>query len=147
MDVIFSSSRGRHLAQPLSKLHPVPEKLRLFSRGGGSLEDLQHSAYRFLEHTSDPTNCHVYFFAGLCDITQMVRDKNRYGMRYEEVTYWESPCETIKRVNGTIDDILSHILFMRAKPCFRTILPSSLSTWNEHRLEKKYQCAFIPRFI
>ena len=135
MDAIFSSSRGRHLADPLSKLHPSPSSLQVISQGGGSLERLQHSAYRFLQTTPDPTNSHVYFVAGLCDISRINRSEDRYSMRYEEVTYWETPSETIQRVNALVDQISSNILFMGAKPCFATILPSSLQTWNQHRLD------------
>ena len=137
MDVIFSSSRGRDLYSPLSKLHRDPEYLYIYTRGGATLKSLQYAAYDYLDWTSDPTNCHVYFVAGMCDLTFKDTDRRwSHKVKYEEVLFKGSALDTITRMTHLIDCISGHTLFMGAKPCFATILPMSLRTWNNYRLEQ-----------
>ena len=129
MDVIFASSRGSTVADKLIKAHLSPENFRIYFESSAKLEDLQHMAYDFLEHNPDPTNCHIYFVAGLCDITHRIVDYYKAG-RYEEVIYIDSPQDTIHRMTRLIDSISQEILILGAKPCFSTIIPCSLRAWN-----------------
>ena len=135
MDAIFCSSRGGGLSEPLLELHPYPSTVYLYSKGGGTLERLQHEAYSFLDNTLEPTNCHIYFVAGLCDVTYKDTDCE-WGGYYEEVFYCESPWETVQRLGKLIDQISAHTLFYGAKPCFSTIIPCHLKTWNNIRLNQ-----------
>ena len=133
----MSSSRGNDLLGPLSKLHRRPELLYVYSRSGAKMDALQHAAYDYLEWTDDPTNVHMYFVAGLCDLTLRDCDR-RWGARgYQEVLFLGSAEDTISRMKTLIDSISAHILYFGAKPCFSTIPPMSLWTWNSNRLEQK----------
>ena len=129
MDLFYTSSRGHTLAEKLEEWHPSPTKLLFQARSSAKLEELRYDAIDFLEHTDDPTNCHVYFVAGVCDITY----RDRHGS-YDEVFYIESPQATITRMENMIDSISLDILRFGAKPCFATIVPSNLEKWNFHRL-------------
>ena len=131
MDAIFASSRGRTLVEPIVDWHPDCTKLMIWTIPSAKLEELQYEAYDFLNTTSDPTNCHIYFVAGLCDITV----HERRG-RYKEVYYIESIQNTIDRLKNLIDTINHGILILGAKPCFSTIIPSSLQDWNFTRLQQ-----------
>ena len=85
--------------------------------------------------TEDPTNCHVYYVAGLNDLTRMDSDYHRSSrFHYEEVTFVESPDKAVQRLCDLVDHICQHTLFLGAKPCFATIPPASLTLWNYHRL-------------
>ena len=105
MDAIFCSSRGGGLSEPLLELHPYPSTVYLYSKGGGTLERLQHEAYSFLDNTLEPTNCHIYFVAGLCDVTYKDTDCE-WGGYYEEVFYCESPWETAQRLGKSTKYLL-----------------------------------------
>ena len=131
MDIILASSRGRGLSEEIWARHPYPERVKIMPKGGAKLHDLQFTAYDILYDHPDPTNCHIYFFAGLCDITHKDTEKN-----YEEVFYIENPEQTFDRISKTIDTISQHILFFAAKPIFCPIITMSLHNWNTHRLSK-----------
>ena len=118
-------------------MHPEPKKLYLSANEGKGLDYIQHLAYTFLDSTADPTNCHVYFVAGLCDIAYKDVVENWGGRYYEEVVYDESPDRTIERMSILIDKVSQHVLFMAAKPCFATIIPSNLRAWNNTRLNQR----------
>ena len=62
MDAIFASSRGNTIADKLLKCHP--DNLFIYVKPSAKLEELQHEAYHYLEHSPDPTNCHIYFVPG-----------------------------------------------------------------------------------
>ena len=128
MDGVFASSRGRTMQAWIQEWHPAPYRLLYDARPSAKLEVLQHSAFAFLDNTDDPTNCHVYFIAGYCDIT--VRERRG---SYEEVYYIESRQETVDRMTKLIDSISRDITFYGAKPCFSTIIPGSLADWNHLR--------------
>ena len=129
MDAVLTSSRGHTLKEKIEECHPSPSQLYFYSRSSAKLEELQYNAFDFLEKHEDPTNCHVYFVAGVCDITY----RDRHGS-YDEVYFIESPHDTITRIKNLIDSISLDILAYGAKPCFATIIPSCLEKWNFHRL-------------
>ena len=131
MDAVFASSRGHTMKGLIEEWHPSPFKLFYRSVSSAKLIQLQHEAFSFLENTDDPTNCHVYFVAGLCDIT--VRERRG---SYEETYYFEDQRDTVLRMNNLIDSISQDITYLGAKPCFATIIPSSLADWNHTRLSQ-----------
>ena len=136
MDAIFGSSRAEYLYPILYDMHPQPENIFLFYQGGKGIDFLQHEAYSFLRSTADPTNCHIYFVAGLCDISYKDKVRNWGGQYYEEVIFNESPDKTLDRMSNLIDNVAQNILAMAAKPCFSTIVPSNLRIWNNKRLKQ-----------
>lgn len=53
---------------------------------------------------------------------------------YDEVIFNESPIVAIARMTNVIDSIASVVKEAGAKPCFATIVPASISSWNNTRL-------------
>ena len=139
MDMILGSSRAHHISKYIDYMHPYPHTTSIHSKSSAKLEELQEVAYNKMEHVADPTNCHVYFVGGLCDITHrdQVNNWSPYGV-YEEVTMMEGANQCTNRICELIDNISGHVLFMGAKPCFATIPPASLEVWNNHRLTKRW---------
>ena len=106
----------------------------MFIEPGAPLKELQNLAYDYLEESDDPTNDHIYFMSGICDLTK--KTKINSDFQYEEVKFVETVSEAESRMTDLVDKITEHILFMGAKPCFATIIPMSLRKWNETRLEQ-----------
>ena len=105
---------------------------------------LQEEAYYRLERAADPTNCHIYFVGGYCDITHRdyVQHWSPYGV-YEEITMMEGADQCTTRVCEIIDTISAHVLYMGAKPCFATIPPASLEVWNNYRMNVRRVTNFL----
>ena len=124
----------------LRNLHPKPSQLKIHARGGAKLEHLIHDPIRLIKSSHNPSQTHVYFMAGLCDITYRDIDPNHHDLikyrthMYEEVIFIEDHTETIARITNLIDNMSEEIKLMGAKPCFMTIPPCSLVNWNLHRL-------------
>ena len=68
-----------------------------------------------VEHCQDPTDIHLYFIAGLCDLTVMDRFYLN-GERYEEVYFTESKFEAVERMTKAIDEVTLDILAYRINP-------------------------------
>ena len=93
--------------------------------------------HRIRHTTSKPI--HVYFLAGLCDVTRKDTDKahkhrGKWVGHYEEVTYTETTQQTVTRMRAQLQNTTSQIKEAGAIPCFCTIAPCNISTWNHHRL-------------
>ena len=71
MDILVGSSRSNYMWKYFKKNHPYPHLIDIYARSGAKLEFLQYIAYSMIRHSDDPTNCHVYFVAGLNDLTRM----------------------------------------------------------------------------
>ena len=139
-DIVAASSRGNGLEPEIKKLHPNPETVQVTWVPGGTLEKMEKTVTSLIKSSNDPTNCHAYLFAGLCNITSRERDcknftYNRYA-RYEECIYTEQIDETVKRISDSIDTISENILCLGAKPIFCPILTCSLRRWNYVRYEQ-----------
>ena len=133
----MASSRGKGLKPLIQELHPNPDKLVVTWTPGGSLERIQDYGYKHVMDSDDPTNCHVYYFAGLCDITYFDRDPEyNEHERYEEVLIKDSTTDIVNRVTETIDNISRHTLFLAAKPVFCPILTCSIKDWNITRCDQ-----------
>ena len=140
MDIILASSRGKGIQSRLRKLHPHPDRLYISARGGAKLETLILDAIRLVKRHPTPSQCHVYFMAGLCDITfrdtyiEFVDYRRRRAHMYEEVSFTEDNTQAVLRVTHIINNMEQELKWLGAKPCFMTIPPCSIQTWNFHRL-------------
>ena len=126
------------MEQPLCKLLPNPEKLHLVYKSGATLTELVEFVPDIInQYNKDPADYHVYFLAGLCDVTfrDIDRHYNHYET-YEEVFFNETPQAAIERLSQIIQSVSEQVLEWGAKPCFSTIIPGSLRVWNETRLEQ-----------
>ena len=86
MDVIMCTSRGRHLKKYFEHSINPPT---IITRPGSSIHHLTEEAVSIIEkHDSEPENIHVYFLAGLTDITEKIADQN-----YQEVIFIDSPVD------------------------------------------------------
>ena len=143
MDIILASSRGKDMDVALGKIHKKPEKFRIMAKSGAELSDLVERVPSILRKCKDPSNYHIYFLAGLCDITYRDHDScYRVNEPYDEVLFMETPSEATNRVCKIIDSVAEKVLRAGAKPCFATIPPCSLNTWNNIRLNQ-YKTAFL----
>ena len=96
MNIIVATSRGRGL-QELSRRR---EDTILSVHPGAKLEFLEDVALSYLNHADDNTTTHVYFVAGLPDVT--FRRKYSFFLRgryrkYEEVIMPDSDVDEITR--------------------------------------------------
>ena len=138
MDAIIGASRVKDLEDLIAKKHPYPHMLKSIIAPGKPLSEIQGLAYDYLEkECHDPTNTHIYYVAGLCDITYKEKeDFYRDFECYEEVLIKEVPYEINNRVCDLINSVSAHTLYYGAKPCFATIPPISIETWNTVRLNQ-----------
>ena len=126
MDVIVASSRGHGLKKFL-KQTPI------LATSGARLVNLAQDASKYLKKQDPEGHYHVYFLAGLCDVTYRDRDGS-----YEEFVFNESPWEARERVGNVIREAAAIVTASGATPCFATITPCDLEIWNNHRLTKHF---------
>ena len=128
MDLVVTTSRGRCLEHYFRYRWSAT----LTWRKGATIKKLTADAKRILrQHHSTEKPHHVFFIAGLPDLTKMTRGKN-----YQEVIFDETPQQALNRLKDTLllaDKEIS--TEHNAKTCFATITPCSLRTWNHHRLQ------------
>lgn len=143
MDIILADSRGKHpLIQYLYEQHPSPQHLQIEARSGASLEILVRKAIAILRSVPDPSRYHIYFLGGICDITCMHKDHMGWdretgkALFYEEVTFTEPVEQAVPRYQNLIENISAEIIKLGAKPCFMTVPPSSIETWNTARFNQ-----------
>ena len=98
MDIVLCSSRGRDIEKELRARHPQPHRLYVKSQPGATLGLLAQQAKTILEKADNPDQFHVYLMAGICDLTEKVRDlawvRDYRGCmthaKYKEVIFTES---------------------------------------------------------
>ena len=132
--------RSRFKGKPAVQLHV---------HKGSTLAFLTHTALRHIhklkrEPQHRDTDIHVYFMAGICDITYKDelphrRDWDAYTKKhhYEETIFMESPHEASTRIKTQLLNAAHQISSAGATPCFCTIPPCSISTWNHERLKQR----------
>ena len=132
MDVFVATSRGRGLEEYFS----IKSRTAISVLPGGLLEDLTEKAERLLvsnphkyEDVQDLHPNFVYVLGGLPDLTEKVKDRN-----YLEIIYNESTTTTTPKMITKLLAADQKIKSLNAIPCFSTISPMSLDTWNHHRL-------------
>ena len=124
MELVVASSRGRnigdHLHNPL--LH-IP--IRTHFKKSASYNTLTNMASSiiqpFINNVCPSQPIHVYFLAGLPNITSFDHSKDWV---YQEVVFWETAQEACNRVVTDIEE--STVLGLGAIPCFCTVAPMSL---------------------
>lgn len=129
------------MEKKLKELHPNPNNIIIKAISSATYSQLTDIACNIIKE-NDPSQCHVYFLAGLCDITYRDYDPKFNYQKYEEVIFNESPWVAKSRVLGEVEAASEKILTTGAKPCFATIVPSSLTIWNELRLQQ-YKTSFL----
>ena len=130
MDLVVATSRGRSLEHYFKHRWSA----HLIWRSGASIKSLVKEADKFLKHhRGNSRPHHIFFVAGLPDLTERKRGKS-----YEEVIFEETPEEALIRMKNAITSAQESIQENHnAKTCFATITPISLKTWNNHRLSTR----------
>ena len=136
MNIIVATSRGRGL-QDLAKRR---EDTVLSVHPGASLRKLEREALRLLKHVPSSSDTHLYFVAGLPDVTHrhqfcfQLRGRRR---KYEEVIMPTYPIDKITDdITSLFKSTAEKIKNANATPIFSTICPMSLDTWNHRRLSQ-----------
>ena len=136
MNIIVATSRGRGL-QDLAKRR---EDTVLSVHPGASLRKLEREALRLLKHVPSSSDTHLYFVAGLPDVTHrhqfcfQLRGRRR---KYEEVIMPTYPIDKITDdITPLFKSTAEKIKNANATPIFSTICPMSLDTWNHRRLSQ-----------
>ena len=162
MDTVLASSRGKGMGSELSKilpdypgiitelrsdrLHQIQHNLgniNIIRKKGGKLSELAALVPSIIWRTQSPARRqHVYFLAGLCDLT--FRDMD--DQFYEEVIFMESPMEAYARMTTLYESVSESVINNGAIPCFSTIPPSNLNTWNEVRLNDHHATSYLLHF-
>ena len=146
MDIILSSSRGNYIRKELKKRHPNPGNLIIITKKGGQLDELAAMLKEFFKRVPqrERSQCHVYFLAGLCDLTYRdVDPEYKFNMNqncyepYEEVIFMETPAEANLRLFEIAQRVSDGVIKQGARPCFATVVPCSLSVWNNIRLNQQ----------
>ena len=88
----------------------------------------------FINNVCPSQPIHVYFLAGLPNITSFDHSKD---WKYQEVVFWETAQEACNRVVTDIEEAESTVLGLGAIPCFCTVGPMSLRAWNTTRLHQR----------
>ena len=131
MDLIMCTSRGRGLEEAMLTLPENPLlNTHFIVRPGAQIRRLADEAHDIILKSPISSHCIiVYFIAGLCDITQKISDHH-----YQEIIFNDSFPEAPTRIMPLFTAASNTILNTGATPCFTTITPMHLQTWNTHRL-------------
>ena len=145
MNIIVVTSRGRGLREIMSRR----ENTILSVHPGANLELLEDEALQLLDDVSDNTDTHVYFVAGLPDVTQRLKRSfylRGHYRKYDEVTMPDFDAEKItKDIVSKYESTAVKIKKTNATPVFCTICPMSLATWNRRRLSQ-HRTAYLSKF-
>ena len=134
-DVVFASSRGGGL-QELSGI-------TCYSTPGARLSTLVAQAEEYIRSHKNPTGLHVYFVAGLCDITTKLHHptlsppNSMRKSRYQEVIMGETIRHKTDQLKRIYDQAITRMTPYGARPIFCTIPPCNLLDWNLSRLDKR----------
>ena len=137
MDIILSSSRGADVLEALKENHPNPGRLHFEIESGGQIENLAALVPSILKKYGETGDqgYHVYFVAGLCDVT--VKDQDWDHGRYEEVIFTEPWFDAVNRVTRSIYSAIESVREFNVTPVFCTIPPCSFRVWNFKRLQQR----------
>jgi len=130
MNIIFADSRGGNMKKQLHKTHT--HTAPIYTYPGANITYLCQQAIQFIQQQNTPMHdTHIYIIGGICDITY--KDKDR-AQHYEETTFTDTPKHAAEKTIHTINHTYTQILEAGATPCFATIAPMSIDTWNNTRL-------------
>ena len=97
---------------------------------GSSFTFLTETAIEIINHSPYPNrNIHVYFVAGLIDLSEKITDIN-----YREYICNDSFTDSFTHMRNLLDDTQEKITNTSATPCFATITPMHINTSNHHLL-------------
>ena len=137
MELIVASSRGRNIGNHLANPHlniPIRTHLKK-SASINTLTDMASSIIKSFTKDKLPSEpIHVYFLAGLPDITSFNHSKD---WTYQEVVFWETTQEACHRVVREVREAEATVKRLGAIPCFCTVAPMSLKAWNTTRLHQR----------
>ena len=130
MDLIMTTSRGKGLEHHLSPDNfNIPK--RIITISGASLDTLTSEATRIINTHPTPHKIHTYFKAGIPDITSKIND-----VGYEEVIFIDNAETAHHNFMTKIKNTKEIISATKSIPCFATIAPMSLHTWNTTRMSQ-----------
>ena len=129
MNIIVTDSRGRDIAK-----HTHNSKLfSIHSHPGANINKLTRNALKLIENRTDKHDTHIYIIGGICDLTYMDRD---WDQNYEETTFMDTPEHATQSLINKITLAHTQIREAGAIPCFATVAPASIHTWNYTRLHQ-----------
>ena len=131
MDLVMATSRGKGLSEEFDLLPENPLINPIFSiHPGRSLSFLTDKAIEIITNSPYPTHTiHVYFIAGLIDLSEKITD-----IHYKEFICNDSYIDSYHNMQNILDNTQTRILNIGATPCFATITPMHIDTWNHHCL-------------
>ena len=123
MNYILSTSRGRDIQTRL-----INDNTWMCVRPGAKLSQLRQCAHHVRQNArkQGKTPGHVYYLAGIPDITTKIRGEDSY----QEVIFMGTPSETVPLLETEIVATATMTLKMGWTPVFCTISPMSLKDWN-----------------
>lgn len=132
MDLIMTTSRGKGMGEIFGKQkHLFNINKKVITISGATIDHLTNKALDIIANHPSPSSIHVYFIAGIPDITTMIRD-----VGYEEVIFIEDPITAHSHFITKATRTINRIIQAQAIPCLATIAPMSIDTWNHTRLHQ-----------
>ena len=134
MDLIVASSRGKGLKTHLiNRLPGLKVPFKVTFRGGAGYWRMASMAEEEIGKAShSPHITHVYFFGGMCEVTEVLSD----DCDWQECIFRGTVEGATANALAAIMDAETRVRKVGALPVFCTIVPLSLKLWNEHRLRK-----------
>lgn len=132
MDLIMATSRGAGIGELISSQNFNTPKEVITIRGA-TLETLVEEAQHIINAHPTPHKIHTYFIAGIPNITTRTRDLDDH---YDEVIFNDTPSEAHETYKQILENAQQAIQATQSIPCFTTIAPMSLDTWNTTRLNQ-----------
>lgn len=135
MDLIMCTSRGKNLESFMNHHHDNPLiSTRFIVRSGSPILNLAKEATHIINHSPIPNSqIHVYFIAGLIEITEKITDTH-----YQEIIFNDSYFHTESTTIPIFQQCADIITTTNARPCFATITPMHIETWNNIRLQQNH---------
>ena len=141
-DLVVTTSRGKGLNKIINDdTMEIPEYIP-----GGTYQQLTDLAIKRIQASPQINDFHVYLVGGLPNLTTRISNKKQLNgkpkwMRlkycYDEVIHEGSAEEAAGRVIEEINKANFRIRAQGATPCFSTICPMSLRTWNHKRWRQR----------
>ena len=132
----MATSRGAPIKE-IFKDNGAPEGMDFVIKKGAKYMQLLNMALPQIQKALDKDphkRVHVYFLAGMPDTTLFHHSWDR---SYQEVVVSETVEEVTSRVSGIISHVNDVILAHGAQPCFCTIAPMHIETWNNKRRDQR----------
>ena len=134
MELFVATSRGREL-EPYYR----EENMEFWFKGGSRLSGLEAKANQMLMRYHHEYPNIVYFIGGIPDITIKIKDDPNYA----EVVFTEDTTDAFNRICQRYIDISNNIRNNHAIPCFATITPMNIDTWNHYCLNQGFTSHLI----